>query len=310
MVLTVALTDLGVLGPSGCRSVANELDCSGHGSCVLGRCKCVRGFSGEACEKREYLLACPANCSAASDGGHCEDGRCICNLGRSGDDCADVKPVNCTRGCSDHGSCHAGSCVCFAGFHGLYCEHGCEGFVSSSGESCSGHGLCQTPKRPNRCRCFAGFDGSGCELNLLGLTNCSRACSGRGTCLAGRCAPHFSSQCSPLHDMAITPPISSLRATTSCTQSFWGHCAIRCASRMLRCSCLNGFAGHDCSIELVRETYGTHALDSPGARVLACCTLSLLSAAVARLAFRYVERGLWRRRGPPSAKTLPAMRGI
>lgn len=33
-------------------------DCSGHGSCYLGKCDCIDGFEGTDCAKSEYLRLC------------------------------------------------------------------------------------------------------------------------------------------------------------------------------------------------------------------------------------------------------------
>lgn len=36
-------------------------DCSGRGSCYLGKCDCIDGFQGIDCSKSEYLLYLPAS---------------------------------------------------------------------------------------------------------------------------------------------------------------------------------------------------------------------------------------------------------
>eukprot|EP00966_Prymnesium_polylepis_P142032 3280035-Prymnesium_polylepis.1 len=125
------------LGPGGCVSTTLRT-CSGHGRCSSGLCYCDRGYAGSACERREYLLACPSNCSAALGGGQCVGGRCLCETGRSGDDCADVTNVNCSFGCSGHGECVNGDCACRAGFYGHACGQGCSGYVFETGAVCSG----------------------------------------------------------------------------------------------------------------------------------------------------------------------------
>ena len=93
------------IGPLGCPS--NTLrPCSGHGSCnPNGHCSCDRGFSGSACDRFEYLVGCPQNCTAPN--GKCFRGRCICNRGFSGDDCADRTPVNCSISCAANGRASA-----------------------------------------------------------------------------------------------------------------------------------------------------------------------------------------------------------
>ena len=194
IMLTLAAVALSVLpaprldlGPGGCTSTTLRV-CSGHGRCSSGMCFCDRGFSGPACEHRDYLFACPANCSAPQGGGRCVAGRCICAPGRSGDDCADVSNVNCSFGCSGHGHCVEGQCSCRPGFYGHACAQGCPGYMSETTEVCSGRGMCvptgSPAHSPDRCNCFVGSSGEGCEHTT---EDCPRACSGRGACKTGKC---------------------------------------------------------------------------------------------------------------------------
>ncbi len=237
------------IGPEGCPSTTLR-PCSGHGTCGSdGRCRCDRGYSALACERREYLFSCPANCSWPS-GGACVRDRCVCAPGRSGDDCASLTPVNCTRDCSGHGECIADrrtgltSCECAAGYYGPTCLLGCDGYVPETGAPCSGRGLCLPTGSPGhsaeRCKCHTGFEGAGCELDVEGVTTCPRECSGHGVCSGGRCA------------------------------------------------CDEHYAGHDCSIEL-RHGRLAHALDSASARVVAAFGCFVLTAGCAALAIRYIN---------------------
>lgn len=152
-------------GPGGCPS-ATLKPCSSHGTCIEGGCVCDRGFSGPDCAHREYLHACPLNCSS----GECENGRCICPEGRSGDACEDITPVNCTADCFGHGDCVGGRCECKPGFYGPSCVSGCDGYMVASGAVCSGRGMCLPTGSPGhsveRCKCFVGFEGSGCEVDV------------------------------------------------------------------------------------------------------------------------------------------------
>ena len=193
------------IGPSGCPSTTLRA-CSGHGMCDAGLCSCDRGFSGGACDRREYLFACPRNCSASTGGGKCVDDRCVCSAGFSGDDCGDRTGVSCSPACVSlgHGECISGACVCRPGFYGADCLQGCEGYDASLGKPCSGRGICAPTGSPGHsadmCKCHVGFDGSGCELDLEGVTTCERNCSWpHGTCHKGRCtcaARHAGRDCS------------------------------------------------------------------------------------------------------------------
>ena len=142
------------LGPGGCTSTTLRV-CSGHGRCHEGMCFCDRGFSGSACERRDYLFACPSNCSFPD--GICMHGRCICAPSHSGDDCADVTHGSCSSNCSGHGVCVDGQCSCRAGFYGHTCAQGCPGYVFDTADVCSGRGLCvptgSPGHSPDRCAC-------------------------------------------------------------------------------------------------------------------------------------------------------------
>ncbi|XP_054500030.2 N-acetylglucosamine-1-phosphodiester alpha-N-acetylglucosaminidase isoform X2 [Agelaius phoeniceus] len=88
-------------------------DCSGHGLCVAGRCRCDSPFwAGPACD----TLDCgPANCSLR---GVCS---AACAPGSFGQSCS--QQCRCQHG----GSCDPvhGACSCPAGFYGTSCEHEC-----------------------------------------------------------------------------------------------------------------------------------------------------------------------------------------
>jgi len=212
--------------------------CSGHGSCVssptkaVPQCECDRGFSGMACEVHEFALSCPYNCSWPQ-GGRCQNGQkgkvqhCVCASGRSGDGCVDSTPVNCSSGCAGHGECMEGVCSCFPGFYGRDCLQGCPGYVESTGQPCSGHGLCAATGSPGHsadvCKCFRGFEGDACETDVEGVTTCPLNCSGHGTCLHGLCTcePTFASDDCSIElrhggKLALETRLSKLLAVVAC----------------------------------------------------------------------------------------------
>ena len=95
--------------------------CGAHGACdkQTGQCVCTPGWSGVECN----VQLCPRECSHH---GTCIEGVCKCNAGRVGEacearDCSD--PL-----CGGHGACVQGVCVCDGGFTGKSCEiRGCAG---------------------------------------------------------------------------------------------------------------------------------------------------------------------------------------
>ena len=58
-----------VLSPGGGCPTTTLRECSGHGQCDRTTrahydfCRCDRGYSGNACDRPDFLYACPSNCS-------------------------------------------------------------------------------------------------------------------------------------------------------------------------------------------------------------------------------------------------------
>jgi len=92
-------------------------DCSGHGSCYLGKCDCIDGYQGNDCSKS----VCPVLCSAH---GHYGGGVCHCEDGWKGSEC-DIPVTECEMPtCSSHGRCIEGECHCDRGWKGPFCDQG------------------------------------------------------------------------------------------------------------------------------------------------------------------------------------------
>ncbi|XP_053132933.1 N-acetylglucosamine-1-phosphodiester alpha-N-acetylglucosaminidase [Hemicordylus capensis] len=130
--------------------VCQPPDCSGHGQCVRGECRCDGAFwQGPACD----VLDCgPSNCSLH---GMCTETGCLCDAGWMGANCSEVCSNNsygdgCAQKClcRNGGKCDPvhGSCTCPAGYQGALCEKACQ--VGHYGPSCQ-----HTCQCPNQCPC-------------------------------------------------------------------------------------------------------------------------------------------------------------
>merc|ERR1711998_371854 len=87
---------------SGCHN-----NCSGHGVCVDGICKCALGYTGDDCSDSNSESPCPSTALGTCNGhgectkirtrcekyGVCLLGTCVCDGGWSGDDCSLNEPV-------------------------------------------------------------------------------------------------------------------------------------------------------------------------------------------------------------------------
>jgi len=157
-------------------------DCSGHGQCVAGKCKCD-GWGGKYCEippgcgdgvcaGAERCQTCPADCGTCTKG--CGDGVCRAQLG---EDC-----TTCEKDC---GKCACGDGVCKLGPEDCKtCPKDCGGcpvcgdevcqawhakapFTPDLGERCSSCpgdcGACQQPCCEASSKTGQSFVGGGCQ---------------------------------------------------------------------------------------------------------------------------------------------------
>nr|XP_046255515.1 N-acetylglucosamine-1-phosphodiester alpha-N-acetylglucosaminidase [Scatophagus argus] len=137
-------------------------NCSGHGDCVDGRCRCQAGWQGAVCDS---LVCQPPTCGPH---GVCTANGCVCDAGWTGANCSrECLPgfygdsCNQTCACVNGGSCHPvhGRCACPPGFHGNTCEQVCPlGFFGPScAQECRCDDLC--PCDPQTGSCNATLQG-------------------------------------------------------------------------------------------------------------------------------------------------------
>ncbi|KRT82794.1 hypothetical protein AMK59_4421, partial [Oryctes borbonicus] len=260
-------------------------DCSGRGSCYLGKCDCIDGFQGIDCAKS----ICPVLCSGHGQYG---GGLCHCEEGWKGPEC-DIPETECrVADCSGHGQCVRGSCRCKEGWKGEVCEE-----VDCEDPTCSDHGTCVQ----GQCYCKAGWQGDRCHIideqvhkclpscsdhGVYDLesakcicnrhwtgADCSQAlcnldCGQHGRCDAGkcRCDPGWTGpKCEQLPcDPRCQEHGQCRNGTCVCSQGWNGrHCTLpgcengcsghgQCTMEdgAYLCVCIDGWAGSDCSIPL------------------------------------------------------------
>ncbi|XP_055616662.1 teneurin-a isoform X3 [Toxorhynchites rutilus septentrionalis] len=260
-------------------------DCSGRGSCYLGKCDCIDGYQGPDCS----ISVCPVLCSSH---GHYGGGVCHCEEGWKGSEC-DIPVTECELpSCSNHGRCIEGDCHCERGWKGLYCEQ-----PDCIDPSCAGHGTCVS----SQCYCKAGWQGEDCSIVDQQVYQCLPTCSDHGTydletgscvcdrhwtgvdcsqalcsldcgpngiCESGRCRCNSGwtgSLCDQLTcDSRCAEHGQCKNGTCVCSQGWNGrHCTLpgcengcsrhgQCTLEdgEYRCVCIEGWAGTDCSIAL------------------------------------------------------------
>ncbi|KAM4568634.1 N-acetylglucosamine-1-phosphodiester alpha-N-acetylglucosaminidase isoform 1-T1 [Fundulus diaphanus] len=131
-------------------------NCSEHGACVDGRCRCHQGWQGPACDS----LVCQT--TACAPHGVCTAGGCVCDAGWRGTNCSEGclpgfygDSCNQTCSCSNGSSCDpvSGRCLCPPGFHGERCEQACPlGFFGAScAQECHCDDLCPCDPQTGSC---------------------------------------------------------------------------------------------------------------------------------------------------------------
>ncbi|CAG9802441.1 unnamed protein product [Chironomus riparius] len=260
-------------------------DCSGHGSCYLGKCDCIDGYQGVDCSKS----VCPVLCSAH---GHYGGGVCHCEDGWKGSEC-DIPVNECEMPtCSSHGRCIEGECHCDRGWKGPFCDQ-----ADCQDPNCSGHGSCVS----GQCFCKAGWQGDDCAARDQQVYKCLPSCSEHGhydletaSCVCDRhwtgldcsqavcsldCGPNgicesSRCRCNPgwtgalceqlTCDSRCTAHGQCKNGTCVCSQGWNGKyctlpgCENGCSRHgqctledgEYRCNCIEGWAGSDCSIPL------------------------------------------------------------
>ncbi|KAL1020738.1 hypothetical protein UPYG_G00004030 [Umbra pygmaea] len=107
-------------------SSASQL-CSGHGSCVCGRCVCQSTRRGQFCQCDDHNCDYHNNIICGGNG-RCDCGTCHCFHGYTGSacECSSLRD-QCQTGnsgiCSHHGECVCNQCSCHRGYFGTHCNN-------------------------------------------------------------------------------------------------------------------------------------------------------------------------------------------
>jgi len=173
--------------------VSCPVACSLNGVCAHGKCFCVAGWTGPACDwplsgnlkRRAYQeelkeVAARHGCGGCSMRGLCVDNRCVCESGYGGPQCGEVAGGalihRCANGCNGQGTCLFGKCFCYPGWTGEGCDIPLE---LACPNDCQRKGIC----RFGRCFCYPGFIGEDCSS----AGTCTAQCGTHGVCIDGRC---------------------------------------------------------------------------------------------------------------------------
>lgn len=143
-------------------------ECSGQGRCIEGGCLCFAGFTGVDCSQQ----------GCCSGHGSCDvPGTCECDIGWGGPECSiELKCPDPT--CSSHGKCVQGTCDCEAGWAGPRCAAPTGGCIPQCGEQ----GKCNIETK--KCECEDGYTGDDCTVKIQ---TCPNNCNFKGLCLHGFC---------------------------------------------------------------------------------------------------------------------------
>ena len=197
---------------------ACDVECSGNGFCLNGRCKCSNSLNnawfGEKCE------------------------RPTCPLGNNG------------YSCSGHGMCIASLqiCLCEPGWAGENCATiDCPGTTP-----CSNNGICENVN-PRKCRCKPDWTGDACNMRCQNGMNygnssgcicnpcysgetCNVLCSRNGQCVNGSC------QCDA--NKGYKGRLCNKPGCPGWPLNCYGHGKCNVATR--ECVCEPGWIGSDC----------------------------------------------------------------
>ncbi|XP_051159641.1 teneurin-a isoform X4 [Leptopilina boulardi] len=237
-------------------------DCSGRGSCYLGKCDCIDGYQGADCSKS----VCPVLCSSHGQYG---GGVCHCEDGWKGAEC-DIPIGDCqVPDCNQHGQCVRGSCICNSGWKGPFCSE-----PDCPDPSCSGHGACVAGK----CYCKAGWQGERCNQVDQRVYQCLPGCSEHGTydleSAACICEEHWTGiDCSqPSCGLDCGPHGTCKQGVCKCHDDWTGAkcdqkpCDPRCAEhgqcKNGTCVCSQGWNGKHCTLPGCEKSCSRHGLCS------------------------------------------------
>lgn len=215
-----------------------------HGHPENGRCVCDQCYTGSGCQ-----LECSGH-------GECVSGKCICNNNAGdayvGKNCELPGCPGRDRNCEGHGFCNIKlqKCECYPGWTGDACDTlDCPG-----SPPCSGHGDCSNTN-PRTCSCHRQWAGEICEVPCVNGTNygnasgcicspcfsgvgCNLECSLNGKCVNGKCV------CDK--DKGFKGDVCVIPSCPGWPLDCTGHGT--CNKATLKCLCASGWSGNACDV--------------------------------------------------------------
>ncbi|XP_041376709.1 sushi, von Willebrand factor type A, EGF and pentraxin domain-containing protein 1-like [Gigantopelta aegis] len=218
-------------------------------------CTCQSGFTGPFCESIiDFCKSMPClnngSCSNVPGSGY----HCNCPQPNMGDNCEQLGDACWQNPCQNGGSCVADSnqfhCICREGYVGNFCENNTKYCQTNP---CHNDGVCIILGGHQKCICPVKWKGRRCEVSLV--PNCSVSpCLNGGSCfLSPNSIMGYECRC-PLVPGVSWDSNCGFADPCETSPCLNGGLCIHLINNTYRCSCVLGFWGRTCQLDLNRMT--------------------------------------------------------